>query len=255
MCRRLHRQCSGISGATLVRCALQRVPRLDARSNRLLHLGLQVDAAMNIPLASRFHIAFGRLAVAFALGAATCIVPSTVRADVIDITWFLTRVGGWRQSPLRAVTAVVVLMAINYAVNLIVIAVPVVKAGFPPSRAARDLIGFTLIAQVLDRIGMLLCSGLIVLLGFTVERVGGASAGAAVAAIVGLNFISSGVLIGFLARYYLARRWGMPKRLTGIVAVAAALFTNPAWMVATAGVPFFGPADSNGAHMAPRVSS
>jgi hypothetical protein len=159
---------------------------------------------------------------------------STVaRADGIDIVPFLTRVGGWRDHPLTSVALVVGLMLVNYLVNVAVIGIPSAKTSQTKLRVfARDLIGFTLLAQIADRLAAI--AGLLVGL-FIIDLIGiSGEQGLLKGALLGLalNFVFAGLAIGFLALWYVRRRWGISKRPARIIAIAAGVITNPAWLMA-----------------------
>lgn len=158
---------------------------------------------------------------------------TNARADGIDIVPFLTRVGGWRDHPLTSVALVVGLMLVNYLVNVAVIGIPSAKASQTKLRVfARDLIGFTLLAQIADRLAAI--AGLLVGL-FIIDLIGiSGEQGLLKGALLGLalNFIFAGLAIGFLALWYVRRRWGISKRPARVIAIAAGVITNPAWLLA-----------------------
>jgi hypothetical protein len=170
------------------------------------------------------------------LGAVLC-WSCGARADGIDIPWFLTRVGGWKHSPLRAASLILALLACNYALNAVIIVLPSWRSGASLRKASIDMLGFTLIAQLLDRAGMVTYSvaalGLDALLGVR------ASLGVMVVGVLGTSFLTSGLLIGLMTKYYCSRRWGLPKRRSIVIAIWASIFTNPAWAIAAVAVPGF----------------
>ena len=149
----------------------------------------------------------------------------------MDLWAVFTRVGNWREAPLRTVALLSVLLLINYAVNLAVLGVPALSSGVPIARSAKDLIGFTLIAQVADRLGVVAGFALATALGFLFKG----EAGLALWVLTGLilNFVMCGVAIGFLAYHYLKRRWAVPTPKSRWVALAAGFVTNPSWVMAT----------------------
>jgi hypothetical protein len=81
-----------------------------------------------------------------------------VRADAVDVWDVLTRVGNWHESPALACAPLAGMLALNYALNLLVLGVPVMVDGVRFKRSAVDLIGFTAAAQIADRFGALLVS-------------------------------------------------------------------------------------------------
>ena len=86
-------------------------------------------------------------------------LPSTARADGIDLSWFTSRLGGSPEHIIRTAGLVILLLAFNYGLNFLVIGVPVNRTrAIPRSFVLTDLIGFTLIAQVVDRSQVFLLS-------------------------------------------------------------------------------------------------
>jgi hypothetical protein len=156
-------------------------------------------------------------------------ISTTARADGIDVIPFMFRVGGVH--PAIAVAIVIGAMLVNYLLNVVVIGLPAARAAQTGSwRFARDLIGFTLLAQIADRIGAFVA----LMLGFLIVSVLGipGEAGIAKGALfsIVLNFVFSGLAIGFLAMWYLSRRWGILQRPARVIAIAAAVITNPVWL-------------------------
>jgi hypothetical protein len=122
------------------------------------------------------------------------------------------------------------LVALDYLLNVVVIAVPAWRSGASLRSATRDMLGFTLIAQVADRVGMVACT----VVGYCVHFIPGVvmhDLGLFVVSVLAGNFLTSGALIWFLARYYCARRWALPKRRSTIIATVASILTNPAWAI------------------------
>lgn len=158
---------------------------------------------------------------------------TNVRADGIDLVPFLTRVGGWQVHPVVSVGLVIGLMLVNYLVNLPVIAVPAGRLSEIKFRVlARDLIGFTFLAQIADRVAAV--AGLFVGL-FIIDRSGvHGEEGLLKGFLLGiaLNFFFAGLAIGFVALRYLRHRWGISKRPAIVIAIAAGVLTNPAWLMA-----------------------
>ncbi|SRR6266404_3868258 len=158
---------------------------------------------------------------------------TNARADGVDLVPFLTRVGGWKVHPVVSIGLVIGLMLVNYLLNLAVIAVPAARVSEIKFRAlARDLIGFTFLAQIADRVAAV--AGLFVGL-FIIDRSGvRGEEGLLKGFLLGiaLNFVFAGVAIGFLALRYLSHRWRISKRPAIVIAIAAGLFTNPAWLMA-----------------------
>jgi hypothetical protein len=177
-----------------------------------------------------------------------CVLASAdARADGIDIAWFVTRVGGWKVAPGRAALLVLMLAAINYAINAVVIGIPAYRAGVSGSKICRELVGLTVLGQIADRLGLVASAAAVAVIGVAVESLfhttvrGVRDLGTFALVTVALNFLTSGVLIGLLVRHYVCRRWSQPRRKGLAIALAAAVLTNPAWAVATSMSPWFGP--------------
>jgi hypothetical protein len=171
-----------------------------------------------------------RIVTASALGSSVGLWAPSARADGIDIVWLFTRVGGWKQSPLRATALLGALIVIDYLLNFVVIAIPASRFGVSVRVAAIDMIFFTIIAQVADRVGIVACATVAYCIHF-IPGVVMHNIGILMAAILLVNFLTSGALIWFLARYYCAHRWALPKRKSTIIATIASILTNPAWAV------------------------
>lgn len=153
------------------------------------------------------------------------------RGDAIDLVWFLTRVSTSRRSALHIALLATILLGLNYTLNLIVIAIPAVGTA-RMRRVAKDMVGFTVIAQLGDRLGMVVCAGVVILVRIL------AHAGTTLKDLrsiglwsIGSNFLVSGLFIWLLARYYLVGRWQVSKRRGVTIAAIAAVVTNPAWAI------------------------
>lgn len=160
------------------------------------------------------------------------ITPPVTRADGIDVVWLITQVGGPDTHPVVVAVLVVVLLAINYLLNLVVMGLPAARTlGTSVRTLAKALLGFTLLAQIADRIsavaGFLLGALMSDLLGIQGEH------GLVVAIWIGivLNFVLSGLAICLLALWYLLRKWRVRRRTSIRIAALTGLITNPAWLM------------------------
>jgi hypothetical protein len=127
------------------------------------------------------------------------------------------------------------MLMFDYALNVVVVALPASRYGVPLAMSARDTVVFTLIAQVADRIGMAL--GIAIVIGVRLVMPGVmtmAALGATTPYMLALNFMTSGALVWLLARHYLVQRWNVPYRRASTIAIAAAVLTNPAWAIGVA---------------------
>jgi hypothetical protein len=125
---------------------------------------------------------------------------------------------------------VVGLLIVNYLLNFAVLGIPAARSlHIKPGTLAKDLAGFTLLAQVADRV----CAVGAFLLSFFI--VGLANVGGEQEVLAGIlggiysNFVLSGLIVGLLALWYLRRRWGVERRRAIKIAVWTAVITNPAW--------------------------
>ena len=155
----------------------------------------------------------------------------TVRADGIDIVPWLLRMGP-TNSLVLDIAIIPLLMVANYVLNFLVIGLPAARYGDKAIHSiAKGMIGFTLLAQLADRIGAIagpLLGGLIfaaVGRDFAV----GKGEGSWVIPLLLSNFIFSGIAVGYLAFYFLRKRWGVVMGNAWLIAIAAAILTNPAW--------------------------
>ena len=157
------------------------------------------------------------------------LLTSSARADGIDLVPYLTRVGGYGHSFYYIAAMVLVFMVVNYLLNFLVIGLPLIRLGsISATTVATGLIAFTLLGQIADRAGAVL-AGLLTAPITAIFRLQGE--GAWVAPLIILNFLCSGIAIVALALYFLRRRWRIPPRLSWIIALAAGLLTNPAWVI------------------------
>jgi hypothetical protein len=189
---------------------------------------------------ANINLATSRLLLAGSVLVGSTLCATEVRADGIDGYWFLTRAPA-SLGPAPRLILVVLILLVDYALNLLVIAVPASRFGVPLATSGREMVVFTLLAQAADRIGMgasiLLVVCVRLLLPGTVTM---GALGATVPYMLALNFVSSGALVWLLARHFLLARWAVDRRPALAIATAAAVFTNPAWAVAASRLFGFG---------------
>ncbi len=126
-------------------------------------------------------------------------------------------------------------MILNYVLNCAVIGLPIVRGGHASFRAvAVDLVFFTIIAQLADRIGAAVGFVLAFVLAFVLQVLTAASfvqgeSGLGLAIVVGvvLSFIASGSAIAALVVLFARRRWAVPRGRIWKIAIAAGILTNP----------------------------
>ncbi|MFY9570170.1 MAG: hypothetical protein WAV20_02050 [Blastocatellia bacterium] len=163
------------------------------------------------------------------------VTPATASADGIDVVWFITRVGSSSIHPVLSAAIVVGLMLLNYLLNLVVIGMPATRALQVKFGAlSKDLAVYTLLAQIADRVcavgGLALSFLIVALMGPEGEQ------GLKVGFLLGvaLNFVFSALAVGSLALWYLRRRWRVEGSAM-VIAMRAAVITNPAWAM----IPWF----------------
>jgi hypothetical protein len=155
-------------------------------------------------------------------------------ADGFDVGWFLTRAPA-SVDPASRVCLAGVLLALDYGLNFLVIALPARRQGVKLVTSARDLVGFTFLAQIADRLGMVACVFIVALAQLVLPgRTTMASFAASTRYMLALNFVTSGAMVWILAEYYLAERWHVRRRPALWIASAAAVVTNPAWAIGMA---------------------
>lgn len=163
---------------------------------------------------------------------ATLLVSPPAFADGIDVVPYLARVGHGR-SVIGIIGLVSLWMLMNYALNLVVIGGPAVKLGPATVRSvATGMVLLTLLGQVADRLGAIVA--VIAMVPLPIEFGGMVF----VSLLLGLNFLFSDVAVGFLALYFLRRRWHVLPRPAWAIAGVAAILTNPAWAIYL--LPLFG---------------
>ncbi|MFA6186902.1 MAG: hypothetical protein WC770_06815 [Phycisphaerae bacterium] len=150
-------------------------------------------------------------------------------ADGIDVVSYLARVGSSQESMIGIVVKVVLLMMVNYALNLAVIGFPAIKIGKVKSRTVViGLIWLTLLGQIADRLGALLATPLA---GELAWILGLRGEGNWFWTLIGQNFLFSGIAVGALAFYFVRMRWCVGTGPSWAIVIAAAIITNPAWAI------------------------
>jgi hypothetical protein len=164
----------------------------------------------------------------------TCITilvyPCIAFADTVDIVWFIARVGDKKNIP-YTLFLVFVLAAANYLLNLIIIGVPVLRKGVvPKSKIFLSLIPLTVMGQVVDRLGIII--GVAFLPVLKIFGLPSEGLGPAISHTIYVNFISSGILFGFLVFYFLKKIWGLSGKDSRPIAIVSAIIANPALSMA-----------------------
>jgi len=139
---------------------------------------------------------------------------------------------GLGNNPVVEAVFVVVLLAINYLLNLVVLGLPTARTlGTSLRTLAKALLGFTLLAQVADRISAVAGFPLGILMSdlWGVQGEQGLVVGIWIGIV--LNFALSGLAICLLALWYLLRKWRVRRRPSIRIAALTGLLTNPAWLM------------------------
>jgi hypothetical protein len=163
---------------------------------------------------------------------------SVARADGLDPAYFI-RFDVIEHSWTYICTVLTIIMVVNYLLNFAVIGVPaILRASVPAKRVALGLILLTILGQVADRLGsiagLFLAMPLSALVSIFVSSSDRALSSPAFGySVLASNLICSGFAVGGLALFFLRRRWSVAKSLSWKVAIAAALLTNPAWILFT----------------------
>jgi hypothetical protein len=148
-----------------------------------------------------------------------------VRFDSLDHSWTYF----W--------TVLTVIMIVNYALNFAVIGAPAILWTSARAKSvALGLIILTMLGQVADRIGAYAA----VFLSMPIAGIfsalfpsqsDGLDSPAFIYSLFAGNLICSGIAVGALAIWFLRKRWSAPKALSWKIALAAAVLTNPAWVL------------------------
>ena len=196
------------------------------------------------PNASR-NLSLGRRALI--VGSICLLLGAPAYGDGLSLDYFL-RFRTYRESITYIWSMVAALMFINYVLNFLVIGLPAMCfGGARPRKVGIGLIFLRFIGQIADRLGAVIA--LLALVPFTrafgdyiqhdIRHEPTSAFGRWLSqhlwlgehALLMLNFFFSGAAIALLAWFFL-RRWSITRSLSWKIALAAAIFTNPAWAIA-----------------------
>jgi hypothetical protein len=161
---------------------------------------------------------------------ALCLLGGSARADGFDIfVWVLQLPTWWGAG--RTLAFIAVLLVADYAINALVIGWPAkIWSGLPNAKLARELVRYTLWAQVADRIGAL---GSLVVLAALEPWLDKHREGYWVTPLIESKIALSAIAIGFVAWRYTRKRWGLSRGRAWTLSIAAAVLTNPMlWFLA-----------------------
>jgi hypothetical protein len=155
---------------------------------------------------------------------AICALGGSARADGFDITdWVLqlpTYYGpGW------TLAFIVLLLVADYVINALVIGWPAKTwSGLTAAKLARDLVPYTLWAQVADRIGAL---GSVLVLAALDPLLSRHGEGYFVTPLFLSKIVLSAIAIGFVVWRFARTRWGLSRGRAWILSIAGGVLTNP----------------------------
>ena len=162
------------------------------------------------------------------LGMITGASITSARADSIDIPAFLTRFDP--SLPVTTLFGLVALFAlVNYLVNFLVIGWPAIKLGSTSlGPVAFGLALLTLLGQLADRSGAYAS----LYLERPITRALHLRSGDSwVLVLLLTNFAISGIVVAAVSLYFLRRWWKVPGWQALVVALLAAVITNPTWII------------------------
>jgi len=164
------------------------------------------------------------------------VLSSSAWADGLNSSYFV-RFNSDEHSWSYCVVVLMLIMLANYALNFAVIGMPaIVRASAPVRIVALGLIALTILGQLADRIGafaaifvsMPIYAALSPLFP---SQSHGLDTPAFFYSLIGANLLCSGIAVGLLALFFLRRRWAVSSSLSWKIALAAAILTNPAWIL------------------------
>jgi hypothetical protein len=161
------------------------------------------------------------------------VLSSSARADGLNSSYFV-RFNSDEHSWSYCVVVLTLIMLANYALNFAVIGMPaIVRASAPVRTVALGLIALTIFGQLADRIGAFAAIFVSMpiygaLSALFPSQSHGLDSPDFFYSLIGANLLCSGISVGLLALFFLRRRWEIPKPLSWKIALAAAIFTNPA---------------------------
>jgi hypothetical protein len=151
---------------------------------------------------------------------ALCALCGAARADGIDIAqWLLQLPQG--DGPGATIALLVLLLAIDYGLNFLVIGWPMKAwSGLPLGKVAKELVWYTLCAQLADRVGALLAIPAAIALAPMFDTHGFVAPLLLASVLVAIG-------IGFVVLAFARRRWGLSRGRAWTLSVAGAILTHP----------------------------
>ena len=168
---------------------------------------------------------------------AALVLSPLARADGLDSSYFV-RFNSLDHSWSYFWSVLTLIMLANYALNFVVVGMPaILRASAQPRSVALGLIVFTILGQLADRIGAYAGIFVSVPIWATLSKLfpsqshGGLGSPVFGYSLFAANLLCSGIAVGALALFFLRKRWKVPKPLSWKIALAAAVLTNPAWIL------------------------
>jgi hypothetical protein len=157
---------------------------------------------------------------------ALCAVGGLARADGIDIGAWVMQLP-YYERPGLTLAYIALFLLIDYALNFLAIGWPLKAwSELTLGRIARELVRYTLWAQVADRVGALLSIPAMAALDPWLDR---HSEAYFVVPLFVSKVVLSAIAIAFLVWRYARKRWGLSRGRASILCVSGALLTNPGW--------------------------
>jgi hypothetical protein len=164
------------------------------------------------------------------------VLSSSACADGLNSSYFV-RFDSDEHSWSYCIVVLTLMMLANYALNFAVIGMPAIaRASASVRTVALGLIALTILGQLADRIGAFAAIFLSMpiyaaLSALFPSQSHGLDSPAFFYSLIGANLLCSGIAVGLLALFFLRRRWDVPRPLSWKIVLAAAIFTNPAWIL------------------------
>lgn len=163
---------------------------------------------------------------------AVCLLAGNARADGIDIGAWVMQLPTW-WGPGAILGFVLVSLLIDYALNFLVIGWLAARwSGEPRRKVARDLVAYTLWAQLADRAAAVL--GLITMAAMD-PWLSKQSEGYFVMPLLVSKVAWSVVTIALLVLRFARKRWGLARGRSLVLGIAGGVLTNPGLGMLAAG--------------------
>ena len=157
---------------------------------------------------------------------AVCALGGIARADGIDIGAWVMQLPTW-WGPGALLGFVVVSLLVDYALNFLVIGWLARRwSGQAGGKVARDLVAYTLWAQVADRVGAVLALLVVAASDSLLDK---SSEVYFFTPLFLAKFVLSALAIGVLVWRFARKRWALSRPRSFLLGVAGGILTNPEW--------------------------